>query len=299
MAAGSLLRRSCPLCGGVDTRPFVNNGFFDYDRCPGCALVFQNPTVDPQAVNDGFTGSDELLEDYFKISAKYKTGVPTKPDPRSHGKLRDIYGVRPEGRLLDVGCSVGDFLHLAKYFYDVEGVEVNPATTAIAAQHFRVHCGFLSDLRLPLVYDIVTLNQILYGVPDPVGLLRDIHAVLKTDGILCLNTPNSDSYATRLFGGKCCHFYGYTTQNVFNPEALSHLCAKAGFRILTMRTEWLDIYTADLREFYDRPDRFIHKRNTHLPDYERGFVVEDEAQRQLGQNLGQRGNYLVALLVKS
>jgi SAM-dependent methyltransferase len=293
-----LVKRACPVCGSVEDTFFANNDHLDYVQCNRCALVYMNPGPSPAMVNKGFQGEDELLMEYFSIVSKYKTGHLANPDPFADNKLRDIYAFKSSGKLLDVGCSLGDFLHKAKHFYEVAGVEVNPYTAAIAEQHFKVYKHFLGELGLEPVYDIVTLHQILYGVPDPVGLLHDIHGVLKDDGLLYINTPNADSYAMALYQGKSFHLYGYTTLNVFNEQSLAALAKSTGFEILFFRTEWLDIYLTDLAEFYDHPDRFIHKRNCHLPDYEEKIRQEDEFHQSLNPDLGRRGNYLVAVLGK-
>lgn len=293
-----LAKRGCPVCGSHQSTFFANNGYLDYDRCERCSLIYMNPCFAAEAVNEGFKGEDALLMEYFRINSKYKSRPQDKPDPAVDGKLKDIYALRRSGRLLDLGCSVGDFLHKAKHFYQVEGVEVNPDTAAIAGKHFTVHRRVLSELQLPAVYDIVTLHQILYGVPDVAGLLRDIRAVLKDDGLLYINTPNADSYAMELYRGRCNHLYGYTTLNLFNKRSLAELADRCGFEIVSFRTEWLDIYLSDLTEFYDHPKLFIHKRNCHLPGYEEKIAREERLHQTLHADLGGRGNYLVAVLKK-
>jgi len=250
-------------------------------------------------VDEGFEGGDPLLESYFQIMMRYKTTPPPCPDPTQHNKLKDIYAIKQSGNLLDVGCSVGDFLHLAKYFYDVEGVEINPKTSEIAKLDFKVHTDYLDKLDLQPIYDIVTLNQILYGVPDPLSLVKDIRRILKDDGILYINTPNSDSYASQTFRGKCCHYYGYTSLNVFNVDSLKVLAEMAGMRIIHLRTEWLDIYTPDLIEYYQTPETFIHKRNCHRPNYEEQIIAEDELHSRFPQDLRNGGNYIIAVLAKT
>jgi SAM-dependent methyltransferase len=294
-----LVKRDCPVCGSSESRFFVNNDYLDYERCDCCSLVYMNPSPPPEMVDGGFQGEDALLMKYFSIISKYKAAIPEKIDPQQDNKLKDIYLCKESGRLLDVGCSVGDFLHKAKFFYDVEGVEINPNTAAIAEKHFKVHRGFLDELSLKPDYDIVTLHQILYGVPDPVKLLGDIYELLHDDGVLYVNTPNSDSYAVKTFQGKANHFYGYTSLNVFNYDSLSYLADKTGFRVQSFRTEWLDIYATDLMEFHDHPEQFIHKRNSYVPDYERKVRLEDELHRSLNLDLGRCGNYIVAVLVKN
>jgi len=293
-----LVKRNCPVCGTTENKLFANNDHLDYVQCDQCTLIYMNPALSPDMVEKGFQGEDELLMEYFSIVSKYKIGIPVKTDPLVDNKLKDIYAFKPSGKLLDVGCSVGDFLHKAKHFYEVEGVEVNPQTAAIAEQHFKVHKYFLGELGLEPKYDIVTLHQILYGVPDPVGLLCDIHRILKNGGLLYINTPNANSYAMALYRGKTNHVYGYTTLNVFNQQSLTELAGRAGFEILSFRTEWLDIYLTDITEFYDHPDRFIHKRNCHLSGYEEKISHEDALHKKLNQDLGARGNYIVAVLKK-
>lgn len=293
-----LIRRNCPVCGSDEKAFFANNDHLDYVQCGRCTLVYMNPALTMEMVDKGFQGDDELLMEYFSLISKYKTVLPGKPNPLVDNKLKDIFAFKFAGNLLDVGCSVGDFLHKAKYFYEVEGVEVNPITAAVAEQHFKVHKHFLGELDLNPTYDIVTLHQILYGVPKPVELLRDIHKILRHDGILYVNTPNADSYAVRLFQGKSNHLYGYTTQNVFNHRSLCKLAELTGFRLKSFRTEWMDIYLTDLLEFYNHPDLFIHKKNSQIEGYEEKIQHEDELHKSLNLDLGMYGNYMVAVLEK-
>lgn len=301
LSSQKLLKRNCPVCRSTKHIHFANNGFLDYLKCEDCSLVFMNPTVDESFVQEGFSGGDKLLMRYFEIMKKYKkfdTVLDTRPDPQTDNKLKDIYGFKQNGKLLDIGCSVGDFLHKAKYFYAVEGVEVNPNTSAYTKKYFKVHTDYLNNLDLKKEYDIVSMHQILYGVPDPISLLKDIHQILNDDGILYINTPNSSSYAMQLFKGKTNHLHGYTTQNVFNLQSLKKLAKLSGFKVSFYRTEWLDIYTYDVIEFYNNPDKFIHKRNTHIKNYTQSIKLEDEIHKSIDTDLKDGGNYMVAVLEK-
>lgn len=293
-----LTPRNCPVCYSAENSFYANNGYLDYCRCSACSLVFMNPSVDCDMIQDGFKGADQLLLEYFAITARYRLPGEGCPDPMTDSKLLDIHKVKQSGRLLDVGCSFGDFLHKAKHFYEVEGVEVNPYTASIAAKEFTIHRDYLAELKLGKRYDIVTLHQILYGVPDPPSLFRDIGEILADDGILYVNTPNSDSYAMRLYRGKANHLYGYTSQNVFNRRSLEKLAELTGFRIRSFRTEWLDIYQTDLVQFLDDANAFVHKKNVFIPGYEEKIALEEEMQRRIGLDLEEKGNYLVAVLEK-
>ena len=305
LSQGALEGRMCPVCKSSEFFHFANNGCFNYVRCAACALVYMNPALNSAEVRSGFRGDDQLLMDYFRIIKQFKSAPPADaPDPLRDGQLKDIYRYKSHGSLLDVGCSVGDFLHKAKHFYHVEGVEVNPVTSAVAEQHFKVHKDYLGSLISsdPVAfnkrYDIVSMNQVLYGVPDPADLLKDIHAALKDDGIVYINTPNADSFAVQLYKGRANHLYGYTTQNVFNRKSLERLAAECGFGVSQFRTEWLDIYYRDVMALLEDATEFIHKRNSHLPNYEEHIAMEDELQTRLDLDLGENGNYIVAILTK-
>jgi len=76
------------------------------------------------------------------------------------------------------------------------------------------------------------------------------------------------------------------------------LARKAGFRILSIRTEWLDIYLTDIYEYLSNPDQFIHKRNSHIPGYEEKISAEDALLKSFDLDLKKRGNYIVAVLGK-
>ena len=39
--------------------------------------------------------------------------------------LEKIRELRPGGRLIDIGCATGDFLSVAREYYDVEGLELS------------------------------------------------------------------------------------------------------------------------------------------------------------------------------
>jgi SAM-dependent methyltransferase len=293
-----LVGRNCPVCGSAHSKFFFNNDYLDYAQCTDCSLVFMNPAPAPSQIDDGFKGDDELLMEYFRIRSRNRRIVSEKPEPEQDDKLSDIYRWKKSGRLIDIGCAFGDFLIKASHFYSVEGLEVNPLTAEIASRDFIVHQHYLQAASLGKVYDIVTLHQILYGVPDPVGLFSEIYKILKPDGILYVNTPNADSFAMRLYKGKTNHLYGYTTQNVFSKKSIEVLAAKTGFKIKTFRTEWLDIYMTDLMVFLEDPKMFIHKKNVQVSEYEDKILREDECQKGLALNLGDRGNYLVTVLEK-
>ena len=79
---------------------------------------------------------------------------------------------------------------------------------------------------------------------------------------------------------------------------MEKLAIISGFEILYYRTEWLDIYSMDIKEFYNIPNQFIHKRNTYLENYSKSIMLEDKVQEELNIDLKDGGNYMIAILRK-
>jgi 2-polyprenyl-3-methyl-5-hydroxy-6-metoxy-1,4-benzoquinol methylase len=100
-------------------------------------------------------------------------------------------------RLLDIGAHAGRFLSLARHKgWEPEGLDLNPRTAAFAreAAGAPVHQvdvrQFDSDGRR---FDAVTLTDVLEHVPDPLVILRQVHALLAEHGWVAVKVPNAPS----------------------------------------------------------------------------------------------------------
>lgn len=301
LARGPLESRPCPVCTSTRIGQLVSNGHLTYGSCEVCGHVFMNPWYGQRPVD--YSGQDELMNRYFEIAQRFQTRSLGERQVNAASDRRISYlrrHVEEGARLLDVGCSTGDFLDLAIQYFDAEGLEPNEKTWAIASQRHVVHHGYAENLPEGKVYDVITLNQILYGIQDPAPFLQGILSRLRPGGRLYINTPNADSWAVRLFGGQANHFSGFSALNVFTPSSLKRLGENAGLRLVTLETEWLDVYLPDLFEWLDNPSTFIHKRNVQRPDYIQDMKDQDGLLGKWNEPafLKDRGNYLVALFEK-
>jgi len=98
-------------------------------------------------------------------------------------------------RVLDVGCSSGDFgaLVKAQRHAEVWGVELNPNAAAIASQKLdQVYCdAFSADLNLPKQqFDCIVFNDVLEHLIDPYSILRFTKTLLAPDGVIVASIPN-------------------------------------------------------------------------------------------------------------
>ena len=139
------------------------------------------------------------------------------------------------GRLLDVGCSTGDFLQVARRYYDVEGIELSNWAAAIARERgLTIYESRLSELEPAEAYDVVTLWGVIEHLENPKNEINHIFRLMKNDGILCIWTGNVDSLTARVLGNKWWYFMGQHIQ-YFSETTLHLLLKECGFRKVSIQ----------------------------------------------------------------
>jgi 2-polyprenyl-3-methyl-5-hydroxy-6-metoxy-1,4-benzoquinol methylase len=191
---------------------------------------------------------------YRDALAKWDTASGTLPDARSERRhahvsrrrLRTLLAVLGRDaagtRLLDVGCSSGAFLMVARELgFDAEGVEISPEAAAAARRAgFRVHTGLLEDARYQdASFDAVALIELLEHLRDPRALLAECRRILRPGGVLMATTPNGASWTAAAMGARWDVFSlrgmgGHVS--FFNPGSLRLLAQRAGFEVARLET---------------------------------------------------------------
>jgi SAM-dependent methyltransferase len=143
-------------------------------------------------------------------------------------------------RLLDVGAHAGRFLRAAREGgWTVEGLELNPKTAAFAAAStgVPVHQGNVHSLDTgPRRFDAVTITDVLEHVPEPIAVLKRVHALLDDGGWVVVKVPNGPAQRrkeharARLFPGyRATLADNLVHVNHFSPASLSLALRIAGF----------------------------------------------------------------------
>jgi SAM-dependent methyltransferase len=120
-------------------------------------------------------------------------------------RQRAIERFCPSGRLLDVGCATGNFLHeMARSgHWEVEGVEPNAEAARYGQERFglKIHIGELTTVALPAgTYDVITMWNVFEHLHKPMENLRAIARLLKPKGWFIFSIPNLRSWEYRLLG---------------------------------------------------------------------------------------------------
>ena len=251
---------NCNLCGGNDTELVQKaEGPFQAVKCRTCGLVFTNPQPDKGLIKEHYQ------EDYYKewLEKQMKRRIPMW-----RKRLKELLKYRQSGHLLDVGFGSGTFLRLAKESgFEVYGTEISEYACRYVKETYGIEVfrGDLEEARFPPTrFDVVTLWHALEHLPDPMGTLKEIHRILKKDGLLVVAVPNLNNIITRvlyfLAKGKKLKLFSIHAKELhlwhFSPRSLSRLLKEAGYVILDTK---LDLAQIELpKKIVDLLTFFVH-----------------------------------------
>ncbi len=234
--------KACSLCGSTGQKVLFTGGdllhgapgTFRLVECSACGQIYLTPR--PEA--------HELDRYYPSDYISYPIAIDDEPS--AYRRWDRAYGVHKRcrevirraggpGRLLDVGCATGIFLHaMQRRGWEACGVE----PSAYAAQYARsrlnldVVQGFLEDAAFPGEnFDLVTMWDVLEHVPDPGATLAEVSRVLKPGGWLVLSLPNPESWERALFG-RCWAGWDVPRHfHLFTRRVLARQLERAGLRL--------------------------------------------------------------------
>jgi len=195
--ARRLVDAVCTLCGSRSARHVYTKSGFELVRCTGCGLVYvRNPPTRGE------------LERQYSFASGYHTVFRSgdSAESRAHAEraaefLRIVRRHGGQGRILDVGCSVGFFLERARADgWTTSGVEISNDTAELARRRgLDVVTGTLEQAAFPPAsFDVVTMWDVLEHLKDPVATVATAASVLREEGLLALSTPNIDGIFPRL-----------------------------------------------------------------------------------------------------
>ena len=225
----------CPICNSTEHRVLYPDTLgsqlpeFGYDfsprhsdhyrvvRCRHCRHAYCSPR------------SVDLHRSYVDVEDREYLKNEAQRVATARKVLEVIRRFKSAGRLLDVGCAPGDFLDVAKQYYEAEGLELSQWSARIAMQSGHIiHTCRLSELQPPVSYAIITMWGVIEHFEFPAVEITEIHRLLKDKGIVCLWTGNIDSLPSRLLGAKWWYIQGQHIQ-FFSRESLDKLFQDHGF----------------------------------------------------------------------
>jgi len=181
--------QSCILCEGAQIETLCAQNAFC--RCKECGLVFDNPRPSWAEIVQFYAKEDQYDSWLAEEDAR---------DALWKRRLRLVRKHCKNGKLLDVGSGIGQFLKHARRYFEVSGTEISPTAIEIAKTRYGIELkqGTIDEVKFDEKFDVVTLFHVLEHVPAPAETLRICRQFLKPDGILVIAVPNDvESILTR------------------------------------------------------------------------------------------------------
>lgn len=146
---------------------------------------------------------------------------------------------RGRPRLLDVGCGFGGFVALMQdRGWEAEGVDPSRVVAETAVRKGRpVRVGTLQELAGEGArYDAVTMFYVLEHLPDPLGALRTVSALLAPGGAILIRVPHTTPIVRLLapFG---------LDGTLYDPPFHLFDFSPGVLRAMLQRTDFVDIRT--------------------------------------------------------
>ncbi|MFN2426639.1 MAG: class I SAM-dependent methyltransferase [Candidatus Binatia bacterium] len=234
-----VVAESCPLCGAARWTVLTDADETGYEwvRCE-CAVVFKRSEPELPGSSDATLGDVETHYDpaYFARYARRRRRRIAK----SRWQILDALEAAPQGRLLDVGCSLGYALEAARSLgLDAAGVDLSAhAVDACKRLGFEAQRGTLDALPFDdASFAMAVLKHVFEHTATPRRTLAELRRVLVPGGAMFLAVPHAGYFkavrspsTSRFFRGEAAraHFVYYS------PRTLGRLVEQEGFRVVSI-----------------------------------------------------------------
>jgi len=187
--------KKCLLCGSVNNETIYYFEKFDNKivKCE-CGFIYssletrenvleayENDYWTSYQLNQGEKSIFDRIEEFEFISRE---------------RLDFIKEFKSEGRLLDVGCSMGFLVNEAnKKGYDSVGIEVNNPCIVEGKKLYEGIKLYLTDLEnyKDEKFDVITSFNVIEHLDNPINFLHECKKRLSDDGIIVIGTHDIES----------------------------------------------------------------------------------------------------------
>lgn len=244
----------CSVCGKAPFNIFMEDaGPTRYLRCLSCRTIYASPRS-TWASRYSWLKSDYGVSNEQKYNSQIR-----KPVLAMEASL--IHKYQSSGKILDIGCSLGDFFEMfPSPTWERHGVELALSAAAFAREKFsaKVEVGTLKATNFPdNFFDVVTLIDMIYYIDNPKEDLREIFRITKIGGVLAIEMPGQSYMMIRLRGLVPLLFNrkwnllqpSSTYINWYSPQGIERLLKEHGFNILDWKVLASPLQETGFRSF--------------------------------------------------
>lgn len=240
-------KRPCPVCHKSNYYKIFDKSGGTYVKCNNCSMIFINPVFKESALkiyyknlNTGQAIIAEREKDFYREI--YTTGLQA---------IKNVKKI--PGKILDIGCSSGFFLDIAKENnWQTYGIEPCGEEAKMCKGHV-LFTDNLENLHLKTKFDAITMWDVFEHIPNGGEQLKLLKTVLAKDGVIFMQTPNSNSLATRIMREEAKMFDGLEHVNLYNPKTIKLIAENNGFQIIYLATAISEIAVLNNYLSYNDP----------------------------------------------
>lgn len=249
----------CKVCKKNEFRfLFKNNdrmhhlaGEFDLYRCRACGLVIYRPLLTQEALASYYP------KDYYSYQAAEISGSGPARGANYYlchplqavnalfyskilGQNRDL-PFKPGQTVMDVGCGDGRYLlQENKKDCRIYGVDIDgDALKKIKAlkPSAQVFCGNLWEAGFDAdFFDAIHLSHVVEHIEEVDRLLGEVARIIRSEGIVKLQIPNTASFTRVVFGPFWIHWDTPRHIYGFSRSSFLQLTSASGLEIVSSRT---------------------------------------------------------------
>lgn len=238
--------KNCTVCGFKTFKFLFEKQGFRFMRCGNvehCGHLFADPQIREDVLMKAYRGKDSSDEAIVPSANDLWIEVLLSDANQQYDTIKFQEGINAienaletgtekSRRILDIGCSIGHFLAIArKRNWSTLGLEINEKAIAHARGVFGldVRSELLEKAHLgDASFDAVTLWGVIEHLKRPVDTLKEIVRILKPGGVLLTFSPNADSLVCRVLRQNAATFDGRNHPSYFSPKSIRLAISLAG-----------------------------------------------------------------------
>jgi SAM-dependent methyltransferase len=225
------------LCQKNKAEPFWAMRGYRLLKCASCTFIWDpTPNENPLLQYDKSYFINQNPKGGY---ANYFAGMQVNKRTFSQRlkKIKDRMGNK--GKLLDVGCALGDCLLEAKKLGWKDILGVDPSTYAITQARKRgikSIKGTLDNAKLKNnSQDVILYQDVIEHLGQPLIELKNVYRILKPQGLFFLVTPDIGSSLAKLLKSNWYHYKPGEHIAYFSEKTIAKLLKKVGFKAITVQ----------------------------------------------------------------
>lgn len=277
------MNTTCPWCGSQKAQihlwlkdEFLTKEEFLIYECQSCGLLYTDPRPSGEKIGNYYKS-----EEYYSHQENKKGFIPKIYETVKGFNLKKKYKIASNdlktGKMLDIGCGVGDFLKtMENNGWEATGIEPSSQAKEIARKKIKANLLDINEINglEDVSFDLITMWHVLEHVENLKEEVQQLERLLKVGGRLVLALPNFKSYDAQFYKAYWAAYDVPRHLNHFCKESINNIFKNSSLVLTnTNKLKWDAYYISYLSEMYRM------KKLPLIRGVWKGFVSNCKARR--------------------